>query len=262
MAAAVDHQAIIEVGDGAAAGADAQTRDQGVDGAGQRGPQERQRKGEGHTLMLEIALAHGSRVIEEQAVEHGESPTPLDLSGSLLRDSRYFFPIFALFVYVIGMNSRPSQELDAADLRILGVLQEDAALSVAEVAERVNLSQNACWRRIKRLEEDGIILRRVALLNAQRLEAGVTVFATIRAAEHSDAWLAELTAVVRRIPEIVEFYRMSGDIDYLLKIKVADIAAYDAVYKRLIHGIRLSDVSSAFAMEELKSTTAIPLPVG
>ena len=160
------------------------------------------------------------------------------------------------------MNSRPSQDLDAADLRILGVLQEDAALSVAEVAERVNLSQNACWRRIKRLEEDGIILRRVALLNAQRLEAGVTVFATIRAAEHSDAWLAELTAVVRRIPEIVEFYRMSGDIDYLLKIKVADIAAYDAVYKRLIHGIRLSDVSSAFAMEELKSTTAIPLPVG
>lgn len=160
------------------------------------------------------------------------------------------------------MNSRATQDLDAADLRILGVLQEDAALSIAEVAERVNLSQNACWRRIKRLEEDGIILRRVALLNAARLEAGVTVFATIRAAEHSDAWLAELTAVVRRIPEIVEFYRMSGDVDYLLKIKVADIAAYDAVYKRLIHGIRLSDVSSAFAMEELKSTTAIPLPAG
>ncbi|HEY2482074.1 MAG TPA: Lrp/AsnC family transcriptional regulator [Caulobacteraceae bacterium] len=160
------------------------------------------------------------------------------------------------------MNSRPPQALDAADLRILGVLQEDAALSIGEVAERVNLSQNACWRRIKRLDDDGVILRRVALLNAQRLEAGVTVFATIRAAEHSDAWLAELTAVVRRIPEIVEFYRMSGDVDYLLKIRVADIAAYDAVYKRLIHGIRLSDVSSAFAMEELKNTTAIPLPVG
>jgi Lrp/AsnC family transcriptional regulator len=160
------------------------------------------------------------------------------------------------------MNSRTPQALDAADLRILGVLQEDAALSIGEVAERVNLSQNACWRRIKRLEDDGVILRRVALLNAQRLEAGVTVFATIRAAEHSDAWLAELTAVVRRIPEIVEFYRMSGDVDYLLKIRVADIAAYDAVYKRLIHGVRLSDVSSAFAMEELKNTTAIPLPVG
>jgi Lrp/AsnC family transcriptional regulator len=158
------------------------------------------------------------------------------------------------------MNSRNAAVIDGADLRILGVLQEDAALSIGEVAERVNLSQNACWRRIKRLEEDGVILRRVALLNAARLEAGVTVFVTIRAAEHSDSWLAELTAVVRRIPEIVEFYRMSGDIDYLLKIKVADIAAYDGVYKRLIHGIRLSDVSSAFAMEELKNTTAIPLP--
>ena len=160
------------------------------------------------------------------------------------------------------MNPRSAPAIDAADLRILGVLQEDAALSIGEVAERVNLSQNACWRRIKRLEEDGVILRRVALLNAARLEAGVTVFVTIRAAEHSDSWLAELTAVVRRIPEIVEFYRMSGDIDYLLKIKVADIAAYDGVYKRLIHGIRLSDVSSAFAMEELKNTTSIPLPVG
>jgi Lrp/AsnC family transcriptional regulator len=88
----------------------------------------------------------------------------------------------------------------------------------------------------------------------------VTVFATVRAAEHSDAWLGEFAAVVSRIPEIVEFYRMSGDIDYLLKIKVADIAAYDSVYKRLIRGVRLSDVSSAFAMEELKYTTAIPLP--
>jgi Lrp/AsnC family transcriptional regulator len=164
--------------------------------------------------------------------------------------------------YDIGMNSRRASEFDAADLRILGVVQEDASLSIGEVAGRVNLSQNACWRRIKRLEEDGVILRRVALLNAARLDAGVTVFVTIRAAEHSDAWLAELTALVRRIPEIVEFYRMSGDIDYLLKIKVADIAAYDAVYKRLIHGVRLSDVSSAFAMEELKNTTAVPLPLG
>lgn len=158
------------------------------------------------------------------------------------------------------MKPRSASAIDAADLRILGVLQEDASLSIGEVAERVNLSQNACWRRIKRLEEDGVILRRVALLDPARLDAGVTVFVTIRAAEHSDSWLAELTAVVRRIPEIVEFYRMSGDIDYLLKIKVADITAYDTVYKRLIHGIRLSDVSSAFAMEELKNTTAIPLP--
>ncbi|MDQ2861480.1 MAG: Lrp/AsnC family transcriptional regulator [Pseudomonadota bacterium] len=147
-------------------------------------------------------------------------------------------------------------------MRILSVLQEDAALAVGEVARRVNLSANACWRRIKRLEAEGFILRRVALLDATRLDAGVMVFVTIRAAEHSDTWLAEFAAVVRRIPQIVEFYRMSGDIDYLLKIRVADIAAYDGVYKRLIRGVRLSDVSSAFAMEELKSTTAIPLPMG
>ena len=158
------------------------------------------------------------------------------------------------------MKSPEPTSIDAADLRILGVLQEDAAVAVGEVARRVHLSSNACWRRIKRLEADGFILRRVALLDAGRLEAGVTVFVTIRAAEHSDAWLAEFAAVVGRIPQIVEFYRMSGDIDYLLKIKVADIAAYDQVYKRLIRGVRLSDVSSAFAMEELKSTTAIPLP--
>ena len=160
------------------------------------------------------------------------------------------------------MKSPIAPTIDAADLRILSVLQEDAALAVGEVARRVHLSANACWRRIKRLEADGFILGRVALLDAARLDAGVTVFVTIRAAEHSDAWLTEFAAVVRRIPQIVEFYRMSGDIDYLLKIKVADIAAYDDVYKRLIRGVRLSDVSSAFAMEELKSTTAIPLPAG
>jgi len=158
------------------------------------------------------------------------------------------------------MKSPEPTSINAADLRILDVLQQDAALAVGEVARRVHLSSNACWRRIKRLEADGFILRRVALLDARRLDAGVTVFVTIRAAEHSDAWVDEFAAVVRRIPQIVEFYRMSGDIDYLLKIRVADIAAYDGVYKRLIRGVRLSDVSSAFAMEELKSTTAIPLP--
>lgn len=158
------------------------------------------------------------------------------------------------------MKPQGTGVLDAADLRILAVVQADASLPVAAIAEKVGLSQNACWRRIKRLEEEGVIARRVALLDAERLGAGVTVFVTVKAAEHSDAWLAQFAEVVGRIPEIVEFYRMSGDIDYLMKLRVADIAAYDAVYKRLIRGVRLSDVSSAFAMEELKHTTAIPLP--
>jgi Lrp/AsnC family transcriptional regulator len=150
--------------------------------------------------------------------------------------------------------------LDNFDVHILSVLQEDASVSIAEVAERVHLSQNACWRRIKRLEEDGYIRRRVALLDPLKLGAGVTVFVSVRAAEHSEEWLDAFAAAVRCIPEVVEFYRMSGDTDYLLKLQVADIAAYDHVYKRLIKSVRLVDVSSAFAMEELKHTTAIPLP--
>lgn len=150
-------------------------------------------------------------------------------------------------------------EIDAADRRILAVVQEDASLSIAEVAERVNLSQNACWRRLKRLDEEGWVRRRVALLDAAKLGAGVVVFVSVRAAEHSDAWLAEFAAAVRRIPQIVEFYRMSGEADYLLKLRVADIAAYDTVYKQLIRSVRLSDVTSAFAMEEIKHTTAIPI---
>ena len=131
---------------------------------------------------------------------------------------------------------------------------------VAEVAEQVNLSQNACWRRIKRLEEDGFIARRVALLDPAKLGVGVTVFVTVRTAEHTEEWLESFSSAVRRIPEVMEFHRMSGDIDYLLKLRVADIADYDAVYKRLIRAAKLTDVSSMFAMETIKSTTAIPLP--
>jgi Lrp/AsnC family transcriptional regulator len=153
-----------------------------------------------------------------------------------------------------------ANSLDSFDVRILGVLQEDASVSIAEVAERINLSQNACWRRIKRLEEDGYIKRRVALLDPVKLGAGVTVFVSVRAAEHSEEWLEAFATAVRCIPEVVEFYRMSGDIDYLLKLQVASIAAYDQVYRRLIKSVRLVDVSSAFAMEELKHTTSIPLP--
>ncbi len=151
--------------------------------------------------------------------------------------------------------------MDEFDLKILAALQSNADVSIAEIAESVHLSQNACWRRIKKLEEDGVIKKRVALLDPTKLGAGVTVFVSVRATEHSDAWLADLNAAVARIPEVVEFYRMSGDTDYLLKLQVADIAAYDQVYKKLIRSVKLSDVSSAFAMEELKHTTEVPLPV-
>ena len=152
------------------------------------------------------------------------------------------------------------QSVDGMDLKILRLLQEDATLSISEIGDRVNLSQNACWRRIRRLEADGYIRKRVALLDADKLGCGVTVFVTVRAAEHSDAWLKNFAEAVKNIPEIVEFYRMSGDVDYLMKLQVSGIGAYDKVYQKLIRSVRLSDVSSAFAMEEIKHTTAIPLP--
>jgi Lrp/AsnC family transcriptional regulator len=151
-------------------------------------------------------------------------------------------------------------DLDNADLRILKALQEDASRSIADIAADINLSQNACWRRIKRLEEERFIIKRVALLDAEKLGAGVTVFMMIGAAEHSRQWLGKFADTVRQIPEVMEFYRMSGTIDYLLKVKVADVAAYDRVYQRLIHSIELRDVSSAFAMEQIKHTSEIPLP--
>jgi Lrp/AsnC family transcriptional regulator len=150
-------------------------------------------------------------------------------------------------------------EIDRIDIRILGKLQEDASLAVNEIAEAVNLSVNATWRRIKRMEADGIIRGRVALLDADKLGLGLTVIVTVRAGEHSDGWLEQFAAGVRAIPEVVEFYRMSGDIDYLLKIVVSDVPHYDRVYKKLIKTARMGDVSSAFAMEVIKQTTALPI---
>lgn len=153
-----------------------------------------------------------------------------------------------------------SGKLDGIDLRILEILQENAERSISEIADTIHLSQNACWRRIRQLEEQGYILKRVALLDAVKLGAGMTVFVMVRAGEHSQEWLERFAEAVRKIPEIVEFYRMTGEVDYLIKIRVADIAGYDRVYKQLIRSARLTDVSGAFAMEELKHTTAIPLP--
>ncbi len=151
-------------------------------------------------------------------------------------------------------------DLDSMDFAILTLLQEDASLSLQHIADRVHLSQNACWRRIRQMEETGVIRKRVALLDAARLGVGLTVFVQVRAAEHSEQWLEEFAAAVRRIPEIVEFYRMTGEVDYLIKMRVADMAGYDQAYKRLIGAARLGDVSASFAMEEIKASTAIPLP--
>ena len=149
--------------------------------------------------------------------------------------------------------------MDRTDYKILAILQEDASLPVAEVASRVNLSQTPCWRRIQRLERDGLIRRRVALLDRDKLNCGTTAFMMIRTNDHSIEWLASFHKAVAELPEVVDFHRLSGDIDYLLRVVVPDMKAYDAFYKRLISRIRLHDVSSMFSMEELKSSSELPL---
>lgn len=149
--------------------------------------------------------------------------------------------------------------MDKIDKAILEVLQVDASASLQEISEQVGLSATPCWRRIQRLEREGYILQRVALLDPGKLNVGVTVFVAIRTGQHNDKWFKRFSSVVAAIPQIVEFYRMSGDTDYLLRVVVPDISAYDAVYKRLIREIELSDVSSSFAMEQIKYTTALPL---
>lgn len=153
----------------------------------------------------------------------------------------------------------PSGQLDAFDRRILALLQRDASMPIAAIAEKVGLSSSPCWRRIQRLEEEGYISRRVALLDPVRMNVGVTVFVSIRTNQHNAGWLEAFARAVTDIPEVVEVYRMSGQVDYLLRIVVPDIAAYDGVYKRLIAAVDLYDVSSSFAMEVLKSTTELPV---
>ena len=149
--------------------------------------------------------------------------------------------------------------LDATDRRILRELQADATLPLAELAERAGLSQTPCWKRVKRLTEEGYVRARVALLDRDRLDLGLVVFVAVRTSRHDQDWLDAFARGAAALPEVTEFYRLSGETDYLLKVVVRDIAAYDAFYKRLIATAPLADVSSSFAMEEIKATTALPI---
>jgi Lrp/AsnC family transcriptional regulator len=151
-----------------------------------------------------------------------------------------------------------AKELDRLDRAILRLLADDASLSLAEVAEKVGLTPTPCWKRIRRMEQDGIILRRVAVLDPAKIGVPVSVFVAVETADHSSSWLERFAAVVAGLPEIVDAWRMSGDVDYLLHVVVADIAAYDDFYRRLIAAVPLRNVTSRFAMERLKSG---PLPI-
>jgi Lrp/AsnC family transcriptional regulator, cysteine-sensing transcriptional activator len=149
--------------------------------------------------------------------------------------------------------------VDKIDRKILDLLQQNAELTAADIADRVGLSKAPCWRRIKKLQEDGVVKQTVALLDARALNVGTTVFVMLKTARHNQAWFEKFVGVVRDIPEVTEIHRMSGDVDYLMRIVVPDIDAYDVVYKRLISAVEFLDVSASFALETIKYTTALPL---
>jgi len=149
--------------------------------------------------------------------------------------------------------------VDQTDIKILRILQKNATCSVAEIAEQVNLSVTPCWRRIQKLKDDGVIAREAILLDPKALGLNLTVFVFIKTSQHNANWTQSLISAVSALPNVVEFYRMAGDVDYLLKVVVEDMAAYDRFYRRLIGAVDLLDVSASFSMEVIKSTTELPL---
>jgi len=151
------------------------------------------------------------------------------------------------------------KNIDDNDRAILRLLQRDASLSLEKISETLSMSTNACWRRIKRMEKDGTIDRRVAIVSPEAVGLGMTVFVTVRTDDHSDAWLKKFADTMTGIEEVVEFYRMAGEIDYLLKLLVRDVADYDRVYKKMINAVKISNVSASFAMERIKYETAVPV---
>ncbi len=150
-------------------------------------------------------------------------------------------------------------KLDEIDRRILRVLQRDASVSVDVLADAVHLSRNACWRRVKTLEAQGVISGRVALINPDAVDLGLSVFVLVRTSRHDQEWLELFDSAVRDLPEIIGAHRMSGDLDYILRVRVASVGAYDAFYKRLISRVPLSDISASFVMDHIKDTTELPL---
>jgi Lrp/AsnC family transcriptional regulator len=151
--------------------------------------------------------------------------------------------------------------MDEIDRRLLELLQDDATLSIAQMADRVGLSPTPCWKRIQKLEKNGVIARHVAVVDPEQVGLGLAVFVSVEAGEHTPEWLHRFSTGVSAMPEVMEFYRMAGDVDYVLRVAVADMAEYDAFYKRLIAAAPMKNVTSRFAMERIKHTTAYPLPL-
>jgi Lrp/AsnC family transcriptional regulator len=162
-------------------------------------------------------------------------------------------------IAIVPLPEAP-RRLDAIDRKILRVLQDDATLSVAEIGERVGLSSTPCWKRIQRMENEGIITGKVALVDQNKIGLGLSVFVSVESDDHSDAWLQNFASAVSAMPEVMEFYRMAGDVDYMLRVVVADMQSYDIFYKKLIGAVALKNVTSRFAMEKIKAVTALPIP--
>jgi Lrp/AsnC family transcriptional regulator len=152
------------------------------------------------------------------------------------------------------------RRIDAIDRKILRVLQEDASLSVAEIGERVGLSSTPCWKRVQRMEQEGIITGKVALVDQNKIGLGLSVFVSVESDDHSDAWLKKFASAVSAMPEVIEFYRMAGDVDYVLRVVVADMRSYDIFYKKLISAVALKNVTSRFAMENQVGDRTLPVP--
>jgi len=161
---------------------------------------------------------------------------------------------------VIEIAPEAVRRIDAIDRKILRVLQEDASLSVAEIGERVGLSSTPCWKRVQRMENEGIIIGKVALVDQNKIGLGLSVFVSVESNDHSDAWLKKFAQAVSAMPEVIEFYRMAGDVDYMLRVVVADMRSYDIFYRKLIGSVALKNVTSRFSMEKIKSVTALPVP--
>src|SRR5438105_1354621 len=159
---------------------------------------------------------------------------------------------------LLPLSAAP-RRLDAIDRKILRVLQQDCSLSVAEIGDRVGLSSTPCWKRIQRMEGEGIITGKVALVDQDKIGLGLSVFVSVESYDHSEAWLKQFAQAVSLMPEVMEFYRMAGAVDYMLRVVVADMPSYDVFYKKLISAVALEDVTSRFAMEKIKSVTALPV---
>jgi Lrp/AsnC family transcriptional regulator len=255
----VDDHPIVEPGDDAAAGSFTHGGDERVNEAGDCAEEHRRGKREGVTKMLAIAFPDRSGVGDKQALDH----VILLCRTSSSAGRECFSNDFDILLNKQRNSSRKSKRenvlLDLIDRKILRCLQADSSRSLGDIAGEVGLSSSPCWKRIKRLEAEGYIVERVTILDRERLDLGVTVFAAVKTNQHHEAWLDDFARAVSAIPEVVEFYRMSGDVDYMLKIVCRDIADYDRIYRSLIKRTAIYDVSSSFAMEQIKCTTQLPI---